>query len=96
MDDSQSPLAEVSRRTVIETGATALLLTALPREALAREPSGENEPLSLVTVELSVNGHSRALTLDPRTTLLDALHEHLALTGSKKGCDHGQAAPAPC
>jgi xanthine dehydrogenase YagT iron-sulfur-binding subunit len=37
-----------------------------------------------------VNGHKRSLTLDTRTTLLDALREHLKLTGTKKGCDHGQ------
>jgi xanthine dehydrogenase YagT iron-sulfur-binding subunit len=43
-----------------------------------------------VTVELQINGHPRVLSLDPRTTLLDALREHLALTGSMKGCDHGQ------
>jgi xanthine dehydrogenase YagT iron-sulfur-binding subunit len=39
---------------------------------------------------ITVNGEVRALDLDPRTTLLDALREHLGLTGSKKGCDHGQ------
>lgn len=39
---------------------------------------------------LRVNGADRSLTLDNRVTLLDALREHLALTGSKKGCDHGQ------
>ncbi len=39
---------------------------------------------------LTVNGHDRALDLDPRTSLLDALRDHLDLTGSKKGCDHGQ------
>ena len=39
---------------------------------------------------ITVNGEARALDLDPRTTLLDALREHLQLTGSKKGCDHGQ------
>jgi xanthine dehydrogenase YagT iron-sulfur-binding subunit len=82
---------EVTRRTVIETGTTALLLTTLPRAALAARPVGSNEPsLSPVKVELRVNGRSHSLTLDPRTTLLDALREHLALTGSKKGCDHGQ------
>ncbi len=42
------------------------------------------------TVSLEVNGKARTLALDPRTTLLDALREHLALTGTKKGCDHGQ------
>jgi xanthine dehydrogenase YagT iron-sulfur-binding subunit len=39
---------------------------------------------------ITVNGQARALDVDPRTTLLDALREHLRLTGSKKGCDHGQ------
>jgi xanthine dehydrogenase YagT iron-sulfur-binding subunit len=39
---------------------------------------------------ITVNGEARPLDLDPRTTLLDALREHLHLTGSKKGCDHGQ------
>jgi len=41
-------------------------------------------------VALTVNGHAEQLELDPRTTLLDALREHLHLTGTKKGCDHGQ------
>ena len=44
----------------------------------------------MMPVTLTVNGQERALTLDARTTLLDALREHLGLTGSKKGCDHGQ------
>ncbi len=43
----------------------------------------------LVAVTLSVNGQKHALLLDTRVTLLDALREHLGLTGSKKGCDHG-------
>lgn len=41
-------------------------------------------------MELTVNGRTESLALDPRTTLLDALREHLGLTGTKKGCDHGQ------
>ncbi|WP_108263483.1 (2Fe-2S)-binding protein [Mangrovicoccus ximenensis] len=41
-------------------------------------------------ITLSVNGETRGLDLDPRVTLLDALRDHLRLTGSKKGCDHGQ------
>lgn len=45
---------------------------------------------STVPVELTVNGQRRALNLDTRTTLLDALREHLHLTGTKKGCDQGQ------
>src|SRR3979490_2957586 len=82
---------EVTRRTVIETGTTALLLTTLPHAALAAGPFDDNgPPPPPVTVELQINGHPHSLALDPRTTLLDALREHLALTGSKKGCDHGQ------
>lgn len=41
-------------------------------------------------VQLKINGQDHVLDIDPRTTLLDALREHLQLTGSKKGCDHGQ------
>jgi xanthine dehydrogenase YagT iron-sulfur-binding subunit len=98
MDDHESnrepdaPIRfEVTRRTVVETGATALLLTALPRAAVAAGSVDNKEPPPpSVSVTLQINGHSHSLTLDPRTTLLDALREHLALTGSKKGCDHGQ------
>ncbi len=43
-----------------------------------------------MAVTLNVNGKPRTLSLDPRTTLLDTLREHLHLTGTKKGCDHGQ------
>src|SRR4051794_18657668 len=82
---------EVTRRTVIETGTTALLLTTLPRAAFAAGPVESNEPPPPpVNVALRINGRLHSLPLDPRTTLLDALREHLALTGSKKGCDHGQ------
>lgn len=90
MDDTQAifPTVEVTRRTVIETGTTALLLSSLPRSALAAGiDQADPTPTSIA---LRVNGHLHELTLDPRTTLLDALREHLALTGSKKGCDHGQ------
>ena len=43
-----------------------------------------------ISVSLTVNGTRHALVLDPRTTLLDLLREHLDLTGTKKGCDQGQ------
>jgi xanthine dehydrogenase YagT iron-sulfur-binding subunit len=45
---------------------------------------------STVTVSFEINGEPRELVLDTRTTLLDALREHMQLTGTKKGCDHGQ------
>ena len=90
MDEDEAN-TEISRRTVIESGTTALLLTTLPRAALGAGPLDDaGPPLPSVTMELQINGRSHSLTLDPRTTLLDALREHLALTGSKKGCDHGQ------
>jgi xanthine dehydrogenase YagT iron-sulfur-binding subunit len=90
MDEDETN-TEISRRTVIESGTTALLLTTLPRAALGAGPLDDaGPPLPSVTTELQINGRSHSLTLDPRTTLLDALREHLALTGSKKGCDHGQ------
>ena len=50
--------------------------------------SAESE--DAISVTLRVNGEQRDLCIDPRTTLLDCLREHLHLTGSKKGCDHGQ------
>jgi xanthine dehydrogenase YagT iron-sulfur-binding subunit len=91
MDENEFTMTEITRRTVIETGTTALLLTTLPRGALAAGPLDDTgPPPPPATVELQINGRSHSLTLDPRTTLLDALREHLALTGSKKGCDHGQ------
>jgi len=46
--------------------------------------------IQTLDVTLTVNGRELSLALDPRVTLLDALREHLGLTGSKKGCDHGQ------
>jgi xanthine dehydrogenase YagT iron-sulfur-binding subunit len=91
MDEDEPITIEITRRAVIETGAAALLLTTLPRAALGAGPLDDAEPPQpSVAVELQINGRSHSLTLDPRTTLLDALREHLALTGSKKGCDHGQ------
>ncbi|TKT76259.1 (2Fe-2S)-binding protein [Aquamicrobium sp. LC103] len=45
---------------------------------------------TLRSMELEINGRQHALTLEPRVTLLDALREHLGLTGTKKGCDQGQ------
>jgi len=86
MEDTPSIFStvEVTRRTVIETGTTALLLSSLPHGALAAG-TDQAEP-SYVSIELRVNGHLHHLTLDPRTTLLDALREHLALTGSKLVC----------
>jgi xanthine dehydrogenase YagT iron-sulfur-binding subunit len=48
------------------------------------------QDLGKLSVSPTVNGQTRALTIEPRTTLLDALREELALTGTKKGCDRGE------
>jgi xanthine dehydrogenase YagT iron-sulfur-binding subunit len=90
VDEHEPTHFHLTRRGVLEAGtAAALLLNGLPRPALAAGTSGA-PPEAGIPVTLQVNGTAHTLTLDPRTTLLDALREHLALTGSKKGCDHGQ------
>ena len=62
------------------------LTTRPPR---AETPPGEVHEPAGVPVVLSVNGGPRALVVEPRVSLLDALREHLHLTGTKKGCDQG-------
>ncbi len=64
-------------------------LTGAERAPAVSATNGSG-PSTMVRVSLQVNGALRRLELDTRTTLLDALREHLHLTGSKKGCDHGQ------
>ena len=56
----------------------------------AASPEVRNQSRQQLPVKLTVNGQRYDLHLDPRVTLLDALREHILLTGSKKGCDHGQ------
>ena len=62
---------------------------SISSDSVAQSRAG-NGASSAVSVNLTVNGARHALTLDPRSTLLDVLREHLDLTGSKKGCDQGQ------
>ncbi|MGO9422777.1 2Fe-2S iron-sulfur cluster-binding protein [Roseiarcus sp.] len=92
MDEKGHRRFQITRRTVLESGTVtaAYLLGGFPRIGLAADAADEEATLTPISVELHVNGQVHSLTLDPRTTLLDALREHLALTGSKKGCDHGQ------
>ena len=80
---------ELSRRGVLTGGAATAALVATPLPATAQAPAPA-APAPTMPVRLTVNGAPRELTLDTRTTLLDALREHLHLTGTKKGCDHGQ------
>jgi xanthine dehydrogenase YagT iron-sulfur-binding subunit len=76
-----------SRRAFLGTAGGVLVVLA-SRPALAAtmaEAAQDREP-----VRLTINGRQYVLDLDPRTTLLDTLREHLGLTGTKKGCDQGQ------
>ena len=70
-------------------GASATAALATVPSAAGAKPAGTDMPV-LAKVAFTVNGERRELELDTRTSLLDAAREHLRLTGSKKGCDHGQ------
>ena len=93
MRDPDNGGFRLTRREVLVAGATSLAATAVPAGgALAQAagaPPAAPTPV-MATVALTVNGAQRTLEVDTRTTLLDALREHLQLTGTKKGCDHGQ------
>lgn len=87
-----------TRRTVLESSVVTgfFLATGIPamgREmdatAITADDTG-SVPVDPVEMTLSINSRNYPVSLDPRTTLLDALRNHLGLTGSKKGCDHGQ------
>jgi xanthine dehydrogenase YagT iron-sulfur-binding subunit len=80
-------LTQVVSATGGAIAAPALLQSAQPSEPMVNAaPAQPGE----VPVTLKVNGKPRTLNLEPRVTLLDALRERIGLTGSKKGCDHGQ------
>lgn len=89
----------VTRRSFLsQVGAAGVAVTAAPLVARAeRMPEAKTAPAAVadvvegaVPVTLKVNGTEHAIQVDPRTTLLDGLRETLSLTGTKKGCDHGQ------
>jgi xanthine dehydrogenase YagT iron-sulfur-binding subunit len=81
---------ELSRRDLVLAIAAASAGAAAPSTVLGADPAKSQTAANAVKVSFEVNGVRRALNLDPRTTLLDTLREHLHLTGTKKGCDHGQ------
>jgi xanthine dehydrogenase YagT iron-sulfur-binding subunit len=86
MEDNS--VTRLTRRDFLITSAGTAAATALPLQAMAQPAAAGQSPV--MAVSFQVNGTRQALTLDPRTTLLDALREHLHLSGTKKGCDHGQ------
>jgi len=93
---SNSNHLSISRRELLIVGAASATTAATRAEAAEPSPpatrpqAASASGLPSSTVSLQVNGQAVSLELDNRTTLLDALREHLHLSGTKKGCDHGQ------
>lgn len=92
MDSPTTPL--ISRRDALIVGAATAAAVSSSAPAMAAQPtspaSGSASAIPRAKLTLNVNGQAHPLELDTRTTLLDALREHLHLGGTKKGCDHGQ------
>ena len=91
----ESNQSKISRRDVLKLGAASATAVAVPAVAgaagaAASNIAGTSQPPVMSPLSLKVNGESRKLDVDTRTTLLDALRENLHLIGTKKGCDHGQ------
>ena len=85
----------VSRRSLLVSAGTVGIVSAVdPADVMGRsqsaDPPATADRRGTVAVMLRVNGKEHRLRVDPRTTLLDCLRETVALTGTKKGCDHGQ------
>jgi len=91
--DPSSLPTQVNRRefvlSVLSTAAASGVASAAPAQPRPADAAPEAYAGG-VPLALTVNGQQRALTVDPRTSTLDLLREHLGLTGAKKGCDHGQ------
>ena len=93
--DHLNDSAAITRRTFISSAA-ATSAAALPIEALhdlpakADQASAASSQASRVSVSMRINDQVHALAVDPRTTLLDAIRDTAGLTGTKKGCGHGQ------
>jgi xanthine dehydrogenase YagT iron-sulfur-binding subunit len=98
-DDPPSGPSKPTRRAFLLTtgtsAAAAIVVASVPGNAAGEAPSaaavadGPNIE-GAVPVTLRINGQNRSLRVDPRTSLLDCIRETVALTGTKKGCDHGQ------
>jgi xanthine dehydrogenase YagT iron-sulfur-binding subunit len=98
-EEGKPLLGPVSRRSFLSHfGAASIAVTASPIFAsvassgspVVEETPAEDVEEGIIPATLRVNGREHRLKLDPRTTLLDCLRENLGLTGTKKGCDHGQ------
>lgn len=81
----------ITRRGVLKVGAVSATALAVPSVTTAQVSSSQPVQAPVISkLSFEVNGTPHSLDVDTRTTLLDALREHLHLTGTKKGCDHGQ------
>ena len=81
----------VSRRGFINvTVGSGMSITFATKQSSAAEEQSTTADTGKLDVALRINGAVRTLALDSRVTLLDALRDHIGLTGTKKGCDHGQ------
>jgi xanthine dehydrogenase YagT iron-sulfur-binding subunit len=92
MDDKTDPRVPTGfdRRSFIAGAAGSAVLPLTARAAQTDTAPVAPDPSLPVSVTLRVNGEDKSLQIDVRTTVLDALREHAGLTGTKKGCDHGQ------
>ena len=97
-EQGKPPAGQVSRRSFLsQLGAAGVAVTARPLVGAAQTAPvavandvGTEKIEGAIGVSLRINGKAVSLEIDPRTSLLDCLREHAALTGTKKGCDHGQ------
>jgi xanthine dehydrogenase YagT iron-sulfur-binding subunit len=93
MQDDIKPVSGISRRSLMTATISAATAVPLARgaQAATNERVEDNEgDAARATITLIVNRQPRKLSVDVRTSLLDALRDHVGLTGTKKGCDHGQ------
>jgi len=88
--DSSNDERGPSRRHLLGAAVAGVAAAPVTLQAASVESPARTMPEGRSHLTLKVNGRDHQLVLDTRTTLLDALREHLQLTGSKKGCDHGQ------
>ncbi len=89
--DDERPTSVSRRRFLGGTATTAAFpLVGATAGQAAAQTAPPLDPQAPIDVKLSINGEPYHMGLDVRTTLLDALRDHIGLTGSKKGCDHGQ------
>jgi xanthine dehydrogenase YagT iron-sulfur-binding subunit len=80
----------VTRRTFVQSAGVLAAGVAVHASAIAEAQDARAGAAQVHGVTVTINGKAERMSLDTRTTLLDALRDHLDLTGSKKGCDHGQ------